>query len=416
MSTSQAPRALPIGRWPALSFEPARSLRTAFVRWALMSAFPRFVGDVRVAFPDGTMLHSKDATENGPVMTIVDEDRFFGRSAVAGKVGFGESYMAQEWVADDLPGVLSAWARNIERLPVSFNRLGHLFRGARARRSDANTRSGSRRNISHHYDLSNEMFELFLDDSLTYSSAVFKEGDTFEQAQERKRSLLLEPLNLGPSTHLLEIGTGWGAMAIHAAEHYGTKVTTVTISQEQHDFAVKLAAEKGLDHLIDVQLLDYRDVDGSYDAIVSVEMFEAVGREFWQGFFGKMRAVLNEGGKIALQTITMPHRRWVATRGGYGWIHKYIFPGGEIPSLQALQRPIHGADLEVVAHREIGPHYVDTLRLWRERFMANTDKVTALGFDDVFVRMWEFYLAYCEAGFATGALGDSQLVLAPKGT
>jgi cyclopropane-fatty-acyl-phospholipid synthase len=247
---------------------------------------------------------------------------------------------------------------------------------------------------------------------MTYSAAVFEPGDTLEAAQIRKYEALCRMAGLGPDDHVLEIGTGWGGFAMHAAATHGCRVTTATISQAQASLARERVAAAGLCDRVEVVLRDYRALEGSYAKIVSIEMLEAVGEEYWPAFFTACDRLLKPGGAIALQTITMPHRRYVASRRAYGWIHKYIFPGGLIPSREAIDRVLRDASsLRVTAAVEIGSHYATTLRHWRERFLAQRDRVHALGFDATFVRMWEFYLAYCEAGFATGALGDAQLRL-----
>ncbi len=236
-----------------------------------------------------------------------------------------------------------------------------------------------------------------------------------ETAQRRKYEALAELADVGPGHDVLEIGTGWGGMAMHLAATRGCRVTSVTISRAQASLARERIAAAGLADLIDVVLCDYREIEGTYDRIVSVEMFEAVGERYWPTFFASCDRYLRPGGAVGMQTITMPHRRYRATRRTYGWVHKYIFPGGLIPSQEAIDRAVRaGSGLRVEATSEIGPFYTTTLRMWRERFIARTDEVAALGFDGTFRRMWEFYLAYCEAGFATGALGNVQLRLARR--
>lgn len=389
---------------------PAWTGRSSVVRGLLRRAIPRFRGALRVVLPDGEVLTSGGGHRDAPTMMIARED-FFARCAADGKIGFGEAYMARDWDADDLAAVLSVWADNLGRLPVWLQRLSHLDPGGRQRDEEANTPDGSSRNIRAHYDLSNELFATFLDPSLTYSCGVFEPGDTLADAQARKRELLLDELRLTPDSHLLEIGTGWGALAVYAAKRHGCRVTTVTLSHEQAAFARELVAHQGLEDLVDVQIRDYRDIEGRFDAIVSVEMFEAVGERFWGTFFGKLSGLLAPEGRVALQTITMAHDRFRVARGGYGWIHKYVFPGGEIPSLLALGTPLAEAGLAAVRYREIGPDYVETLRQWREAFLDHEERVHELGFGHVFVRLWEFYLAYCQAGFASRVLGDAQLTL-----
>jgi cyclopropane-fatty-acyl-phospholipid synthase len=395
----------PVWSMPRAPRAGARALiaQTLFVR--AVRALP-----LRVVLPDGTTTGGGGPA--APVMTI-ERDAFFHRLAAAGKIGFGEAYMAGDWRADDLAGTLTAFAGRVERLlPGPLQRLRGLYE-PRIPAEERNTVTGAARNIARHYDLSNELFALFLDPTMTYSAAVFEPNDTLEAAQIRKYDTLCRMVDLGPSDHLLEIGTGWGGLAIHAASTYGCRVTTATISQAQASLARDRVEAAGLSHLVDVLLRDYRAVEGRYSKIVSIEMLEAVGEEYWPAFFVTCDRLLAPGGSIALQTITMPHRRHLASRNAYGWIHKYIFPGGLIPSREAIDRVLRDASsLRVTDAQDIGRHYATTLRHWRERFLSQRPRVHALGFDSTFVRMWEFYLAYCEAGFATGALGDAQLRLA----
>jgi cyclopropane-fatty-acyl-phospholipid synthase len=365
---------------------------------------------LRVVLPDGAAAGGGDP--DAPVMTIA-RDAFFHRLAAGGKIGFGEAYMAGDWEADDLAGVLRAFAGRVERLlPGPLQRLRALYE-PRIPAEERNTVAGAARNIARHYDLSNDLFALFLDPTMTYSAAVFEPGDTLEAAQIRKYEALCRMAGIGPDDHVLEIGTGWGGFAMHAAAAHGCRVTSATISQAQASFARERVAAAGLSDRIEVVLRDYRLLEGRYAKIVSIEMLEAVGEEYWPSFFAACDRLLEPGGTIALQTITMPHGRYLASRRAYGWIHKYIFPGGLIPSREAIDRVLRDtSSLRVTGAAEIGRHYATTLRHWRERFLARRDQVHALGFDGTFVRMWEFYLAYCEAGFAAGALGDAQLRLA----
>ncbi|SCE17412.1 cyclopropane-fatty-acyl-phospholipid synthase [Streptomyces sp. BpilaLS-43] len=277
---------------------------------------------------------------------------------------------------------------------------------------------GARANISHHYDLSNDLFALFLDETLSYSAAVFRgfpaEHDLLPAAQHRKIDRLLDLAGVGPGTELLEIGTGWGELAVRAAAR-GARVTTLTLSREQRELARERIREAGHQDRVDVRLLDYREATGRYDAVVSVEMIEAVGEEFWPEYFRTLERCLAPGGRVALQAITMPDDRMRASRSTYTWIHKYIFPGGTLPSTEALDQVTTAhTGLRTRRRDSYGTHYAETLRLWRERFTERAEEVDALGFDAVFRRMWTFYLAYSEAGFRSGYLDVQQILLTPE--
>jgi cyclopropane-fatty-acyl-phospholipid synthase len=346
-----------------------------------------------------------------PTMSVHRPD-FFHRLGADGKIGFAEAYMAGDWGADDLAAVLTVLAGRLTRLiPPAMARFRSLYE-PRLPAAERNTVAGAARNVSRHYDLSNDLFGLFLDETMTYSCAVFERGDSLEQAQRRKFELMCELVELRADDHLLEIGTGWGGLAMYAAATRGCRVTTATLSTAQRELAQRRIADAGLADRIDVVLSDYRDLVGRHSTIISVEMFEAVGEQYWPTFFACCDRLLAPDGRVGLQTITMPHERYLATRRMYGWIHKYVFPGGMIPSPEAIDRStVAGSTLRVRARTEIGPNYARTLELWRERFMANRELVLDLGFTREFARMWEFYLAYCQAGFATAALGNQQMLL-----
>ncbi|MFF8507637.1 class I SAM-dependent methyltransferase [Streptomyces sp. NPDC015492] len=350
----------------------------------------------------------------GPVMTVHDPEAFHRRIARHGLIGFGESYMAGEWDSDDLPGALSLLAEHVDELvPAPLRRLRGLWVSARPS-ADRNTRAGARDNIQRHYDLSNDLFTAFLDPTLTYSAALFTafpaRFESLEAAQHRKIDRLLDLARVGEDTRLLEIGTGWGELALRAAAR-GARVTTLTLSTEQAALARERVEAAGLSDRVDVQLRDYRDVEGRYDAVVSVEMIEAVGSEYWSSYFTALRRALAPGGRIALQAITMGHQQMLHTAATHTWISKYVFPGGLIPSRTAIAEHSAAAGLRTVADDGYGPHYAETLRLWRERFTAQRATVGALGMDTVFQRMWEFYLAYSEAGFRSRYLDVRQLLL-----
>ena len=319
--------------------------------------------------------------------------------------------MAGEWDSNDLPALFTVLAAHLPALvPAPLRAFRRLYVPPKPAGQDASV-DGARRKIEHHYDLSNEFFELFLDPTLTYSSALFEDGDTLEQAQRRKIDRLLDGTRTGAGTRLLEIGTGWGELALRAAER-GASVTSLTISPAQFAVATRRAAEAGLAGRIDVRLRDYREAEGSYDAVVSVEMIEAVGARYWPAYVRAIDRLLARGGRAGIQAITMPHDQMLATMNGQTWIHQYIFPGGQIPSLRAITDALAShTDLRVTSDLAMGDHYTKTLSAWRTRFAAAADGVDALGFSRSFQRMWDLYLAYSQAGFAAGYLDVHQLML-----
>ena len=401
--------------WPDVAAVPSCSRARAKVAELIVRrALSRLPLHARMG-ADGELLGT-----GGPLMEIHDPDAFVRRIATGGLIGFGESYMAREWEARDLVGVLTVLAGNVASLvPPALQRL----RSAWARRqpdSQRNTVENTRDNIHRHYDLSNDLFALFLDETMSYSSAVFRtfpaDPSLLAAAQHRKIDRLLDLARVGPGTRLLEVGTGWGELALRAAER-GAQVVTVTLSEEQRDLAVQRIAAAGHTDRVEVRLCDYRQVTGVYDAVVSVEMIEAVGVEFLPVYFSTLDNLLAPGGMVAIQAITMPHDRMLATRSTFTWIQKYIFPGGMLPSVEAIEQVTAEHTALRVADREaFGAHYAETLRLWRERFTDRADDVTALGFDAVFQRMWTFYLAYSEAGFISRYLNVQQLMLQKEAT
>ncbi|MGY3334303.1 cyclopropane-fatty-acyl-phospholipid synthase [Streptomyces filamentosus] len=410
-------------RWPGVARPPrASAARTAVARLLVESAFARLPLRIRTD-PRATVSAPRTGDDRPvPTLTLHDPAAFHRRIGADGLIGFGESYMAGEWDADDLVAVLTVLARHVDDLvPAPLRR----FRGAWVRRrprADRNTPDGSRANIRRHYDLSNELFALFLDPGLSYSSAVFDPlpdasgplagaivpDEVLTAAQHRKIDLLLDLAGTGPGTELLEIGTGWGELAIRAAAR-GARVRTVTLSEEQLALARRRVALAGAADRVTVELLDYRQIRGRYDAVVSVEMIEAVGADFWPDYFTALRRLLAPGGRVALQAITMPHERMLATARTHTWISKYVFPGGLIPSPEAIARESAAAGLHPIHDRGYGDHYAETLRQWRARFLREEAAVAALGFDAVFRRMWEFYLAWSEAGFRSGYLDVRQI-------
>ncbi|HVV77820.1 MAG TPA: cyclopropane-fatty-acyl-phospholipid synthase family protein [Mycobacteriales bacterium] len=404
---SPASTAISLDRWPDMAPPPPARLRAAIAR-AVMRRVGRRAG-LRVELPDGSHFGPDDA----PLMQIRSPEFFFTRLGRDGKVGFGESFMAGDWDAPNLAAAIEPLARNVDSLiPRWMQRIRAVYE-ARQPAAEDNDRAGARRNIHRHYDLSNDLFGLFLDETMTYSSALFDDPATesLTTAQHRKIDRLLDQARVTEGSRVLEIGTGWGELAIRAARR-GASVTTITLSDEQAALAVERAKAAGVAGLVDVRLCDYRDVDGTYDAVVSVEMIEAVGERWWPTYFQVLDRRLAPDGTIGLQAIVMPHRRMMAARRSYSWIHKYIFPGGIIPSIDAIKDTVaKRTSLQIVEAKQFGRSYAETLRRWQDRFVAATDALGALGFDETFRRMWTFYLAYCEAGFRAGYLDVVQLTL-----
>lgn len=414
----------PGDRWAGLATPPRVGAKARIA--ARLFARAASTVDLRVVMPDGKVLGG--GSTGAPLMRIVDADAFFRRLGALGSIGFGESYMTGDWHAerdgvrnsDALADVLTALARKLTTLVPP--RLQHLRRWYEARQpaSERNTIAGARANIRRHYDLSNELFAVFLDETMSYSSAWFTveaaPHERLADAQRRKIDGILDLARVRAGAHVLEIGTGWGALAIRAATERGATVTSLTISAEQKALAERRIHDAGVADRVHVRLNDYREAVGQYDAIVSVEMIEAVGEQFWRAYFQTIDRLLKPGGRVGLQAITMPHDRMLATRRSYSWIHKYIFPGGSIPSLTSIGRNLAShTSLRVVEQRSLRGDYARTLHLWRKRFLDRAEDVLSMGFDDIFIRMWEFYLAYSEAGFRADYLGVSQLGLARKG-
>jgi cyclopropane-fatty-acyl-phospholipid synthase len=385
-------------------------------RRAVLGRFDRLrFGRLELTDPVGSRLF--EGSEPGPSARVTVRDpAFYTTLAARGHVGAGESYIEGGWQADDLVALIRLMALNdelsvdlefgAERLAAPLLKLRHALR--------RNNRRGSRKNIAEHYDLSNEFFGLWLDPTMTYSSAVFERDEmTLEQAQVAKLDRLCRKLQLGPDDHLLEIGTGWGSMAIHAASRYGCRVTTTTISAEQRRLALERIRERGLEDRIEVLLSDYRDLSGQYDKLVSIEMIEAVGHHYYGTFFETCARLLKPAGLMAMQAITIQDRFYERARKTVDYIKRHIFPGSCIPSVSVLAAAAASrSDLTLTHLEDITPHYARTLREWRERCMERSDEIRALGFDDRFLRMWEFYLAYCEGGFTERHIGDVQMLFA----
>ncbi len=370
-------------------------------------------GSITWVLPAGDEIRCA-GTEPGPDIRIAVKDyRFIRRCLSAGSIGFAEGYMAQEWDTPDLPALLTGFAMNFDRIntlvegnPIvrAVNFVMHMLH--------RNDREGSRRNIHAHYDLGNHFYSKWLDRTMTYSSAVYERpGEPLDQAQQQKYAALARAMELQSGQSVLEIGCGWGGFAEFAAKEVGAKVTGITISQEQYDFARKRLFEQGLAEKTDIRLIDYRDVDGQFDRVASIEMFEAVGEEYWPTYFGKIRDVLSPGGRAGLQIITIRDELFGVYRRRADFIQKYIFPGGMLPSETRLKQETDKAGLGWLSVRRFGQDYADTLSEWMKRFDAAWDDIRKLGFDDRFRRMWRYYLAYCEAGFRTGRTDVVQVSL-----
>lgn len=363
-------------------------------------------GNHRLAFGD-----------TGPEAHVTINDmRVLWRVAVSGSLGWAEGYMAGEWDTPDLTNFLTLAARNLSALERHgggtwiarvFHRVGHLLR--------ANTRTGSRRNIAAHYDLGNTFYQRWLDPSMTYSSAVFaKKTEDFAIAQTRKYRRLCDLLRLKAGDHVLEVGCGWGGFAEIAARDYGCQVTALTLSKEQADFARQRMARLGLSAQVDVRLQDYRDVKERFDAIASIEMFEAVGLENWPTYFKALRERLAPGGRAAVQTITISSDKFERYRRNADFIQRYIFPGGMLPSRNAFGEEAARAGFKIEDSFFFGADYAETLRRWGVKFNAEWPAIASLGFDERFRRMWNYYLSYCQAGFQAQHIDVAQFLMAPE--
>jgi cyclopropane-fatty-acyl-phospholipid synthase len=368
---------------------------------------------------DGDEVHhfGQDAAEAVINATIqVHDARFYGEIAFGGSIGAGEAYMLGYWSTDNLTDVIRLMCINqsvmdnleggYQWLTKPIMRVLHWL--------NSNTTEGSRKNIAAHYDLGNNLFELFLDPTMMYSSAIFNASTpTLQSASELKLKTICDKLDLQPTDHVLEIGTGWGGFAIYAATHYGCKVTTTTISQQQYQLAKHRVEAAGLNDKITLLLDDYRHLQGQYDKLVSIEMIEAVGYQFYDTYFAKVSALLKPTGLALIQAITIADQRYESAKKSVDFIQRYIFPGSCIPSNTAMLNSVtNKTDLRLYDLEDIGPHYATTLRMWRENFFAKIDQVRKLGYSEEFIKMWEFYLCYCEGGFEERALGDVHLLLA----
>jgi len=360
----------------------------------------------------------------GPVLRLRRPDAFYRRLGAGGLIGFGESFQAGDWDSDNLPELLAVFASGLDQIvPTWLQRVRGHSAAPRRPREEEQTVDGARRNARHHYSLPDGLFREFLDETMCYSSAIFPvaqdgrviaEDGALAEAQRRKIDRLLDLAGVRDGTRVLEIGTGWGELAVRAAQR-GALVHAVTNMAEHAEFARDRASRAGVTSQVRVDQLDYRELaadDGGYDAIISVEMIEAVGRQYWPAYFQTLERLLAPQGRIGLQAMTMRHDRMIRTSTTYTWIDKYIFPGGLIPSMEGIEQAMAAhTSLRVLDRSSFGEHYRATLALWRARFNRNWPAVADLGFDETFRRTWELYLAFSEAGFAAGYLDVSQFLI-----
>jgi len=372
-------------------------------------------GYLEVVCPDETYAFG-DPSSSLRAMAVVHDERFFVRAVTGADVGIGESFMDRDWTSPDLVALVRVAVRNLRLLDSSHPAWTSLraMMGRMRHRLRSNSPRGSRRNIRHHYDLGNDFYKLFLDERMNYSSAIWaRPGDTLETAQLQKLDLICHKLNLQPGDQVLEIGCGWGAFALHAAQHYGARVTALTLSEAQYRFATGLAAEAKLAHgSVEFLLQDYRKISGKFDKVVSIEMFEAVGFDHYDEFFSTCDRLLNRDGTLLLQLITLPDQEVRAYRKRVDWIQTYIFPGSELASVAEIHRALTRSTRMFLVHMEnFGWHYARTLARWRERFLEKIEAVERLGFDPRFQRMWDFYLAWCQGAFLERYINVAQMLL-----
>ncbi len=379
------------------------------------------LGTLNLTLPNGQLIKIGNGQSNIIANVEINTNNFFKRCVLYGDIGFGEAYTDGDWDTDNITNVIKWFLLNIENAPTAsgssarsfilntlkvFNKVYHAKR--------TNSVGGSKKNIAEHYDLNNDFFALFLDETMTYSSAYFKEESmTLKAAQLAKYDRLCKQLRLKENDHVLEIGSGWGGNAIYMARNYKCNVTTVTISEEQYKLAKERVAKENLSDKITVVLKDYRLIEGKFDKIVSIEMLEAVGAEFYNTYFKKCADLLKKDGIFALQVITCPDSRFESLKNGVDWIQKHIFPGSLLPSVAAINKSVNDtSDLTLVDLKDIGLDYAHTLNIWCAEFNKNLTKVKALGFDDHFIRKWNYYLCYCEAAFAMRNINVMQMVYA----
>jgi len=405
---------LRVGPLGSLGRVSRQTLEAAAERIGLAAASRIKVGCLTVVLPDGRRLLFGDPRSERRAEIQIHDMEAAVRILLRGETGAGEAYMDGLWSSPDLEALIELAALNRSALALAQGwwRRPLQVPITLAHRARRNTKAQARRNISAHYDLGNDFYRLFLDETMTYSSAVFEQpGETLADGQRNKYRRMAEGAGLKAGMHVLEIGSGWGGFALYAAGELGCRVTSVTISKEQQALATERVRLAGLSDLVDIQLRDYRDIKGTYDAVVSIEMLEAVGAEYFGTFFQACDRALSPGGRLSLQVITFPDAFYEVQRRGANWIQTYIFPGGLCPSLAVIEASLADTRLLVRETIDIAPSYARTLREWRTRFLGQLSAVRQQGFDERFIRMWEYYLALSEAGFATGITQDLQIVL-----
>ena len=405
----------PSGEWRSFRRLPELAAAPLAFRTALKIIASNWsIGSVTFVLPSGQELYIRGDVAGPDSRLIVKDFNFIRRVLSAGDIGFAEAYMAGEWDSPDIPALLNVFAANWDRLhavtmgnPLAWtiNRIRHAFRG--------NTRQGSKKNIHAHYDLGNAFYQCWLDPTMTYSAARYERpGQALSEAQTAKYRALAQQMDLRSGQSVLEIGCGWGGFAEFAAREVGAKVTAITISEEQFKFAKERMFRQQLTDRADIRLVDYRDVEGRFDRVASIEMFEAVGERYWPQYFDKVHGSLNPGGRAGLQVITIRDQDFEEYRSRADFIQKYIFPGGMLPSEERLKKVTDKAGLGWTAIERFGQDYADTLAEWHRSFDGAWNDIRPLGFDERFRRLWKFYLSYCEAGFRTGRTNVVQLSLA----
>lgn len=398
--------------------EGRHGLLTRLARALLLKRLALLRDGVLTIHDGGEILRfgARTARSNLSATITVTHPEFWSMTAFEGTVGAGEAYIHGFWRCDDLTALVRIMVLNRHVMTGMDDGFTGKINGL-ARRllhwANRNSKRGSARNIAAHYDLGNDLYELMLDETMAYSCGIFLRPDaTLHDASVAKFDAVCRKLALTPDDHLIEIGTGWGGLAIHAAERYGCRVTTTTISREQHDYAKAKIAARGLSDRITLLLKDYRDLTGQYDKLVSIEMIEAVGPQYLDTYFRKCSELLKPTGAMLLQAITLQDQFYARALKSVDYIQRFVFPGSFIPSIQAIIDSVaRVTDMKVFNLEDIGPHYATTLRLWRQRFFASIERVKALGYPERFIRLWEFYLCYCEGGFAERQLGDVQMLL-----